>query len=90
MLNKKIEIINLTLFVFLFVICLFVNEYFFISAFLSSAGIAYNIYLYFFNRENLPGGCEKEDTGINEKNAILKDLDKELKRRKKEDNFLRN
>jgi hypothetical protein len=90
MLYKKIEFINLTLFISLLITCLSINGSLIIAAALSSLGITFNIYVFLLKRKNLSAIIEKEDTAMNEKNAILKDLDEELSRRKKEDNFLRN
>jgi hypothetical protein len=90
MLYKKIEFINLTLFISLLITCLSINGSLIIAAALSSLGITFNIYVFLLRRKNLSAIIEKEDTAMNEKNAILKDLDEELSRRKKEDNFLRN
>ena len=90
MLYKKIEFINLTLFISLLITCLSINRSLIIAAALSSLGITFNIYVFLLKRKNLSAIIEKEDTAMNEKNAILKDLDEELSRRKKEDNFLRN
>ena len=90
MLYKKIEFINLTLFISLLITCLSINGSLIIATALSSLGITFNIYLFFLKRKNLSAVIEKEETAMNEKNAILKDLDEELSRRKKEDNFLRN
>jgi dipeptide/tripeptide permease len=90
MLYKKIEFINLTLFISLLITCLSINGSLIIATALSSLGITFNIYVFLLKRKNLSAIIEKEDTAMNEKNAILKDLDEELSRRKKEDNFLRN
>lgn len=90
MLYKKIEFINLTLFISLLITCLSINGSLIIAAALSSLGITFNIYVFLLKRKNLSAIIEKEDTAMNEKKAILKDLDEELSRRKKEDNFLRN
>jgi hypothetical protein len=90
MLYKKIEFTNLTLFISLLITCLFLNGSLIIAVSLCSLGITFNIYLYSLKRKNLSAVIEKEDIAINEKKAILKDLDEELSRRKKEDNFLRN
>jgi len=90
MLYQKIEFINLSLFISLFLTCLFLDRYFIFALALCFLGIACNFYLIFLKRKNSPAVYEKEVTAMNEKDAILKDLDEELSRRKKEDNFLRN
>ncbi|MDG1138755.1 MAG: hypothetical protein P8N49_04475 [Opitutales bacterium] len=87
---QKLEFINLILFVFLFILSFFQDEYFVITVALCSVGIAFNVYLNFFKEMDPSPFDSDKDSSMNEKNAILNDLDDELKRRKKEDDFLRN
>ncbi len=90
MFHQKFELINLILFIFLFILSFFQDRYFILSLVFCSVGMMLNVYLNYINKSNSLSDGKTQNSSMNEKNAILKDLDKELKRRKKEDDFLRN
>ena len=83
---NRIVFINLFVFLALIIvgICLTTGRWWIII--FSAAGFLVNAHLY----RNILGEDAETDQATDGKIEILDDLDKELKRRKKEDNFLRN
>ena len=83
---NRIVFINLFVFLALIIVEISVTTGSWWVIIFSAAGLLVNVHLY----RNILGEDKETDQGTDKKIEILDDLDKELKRRKKEDNFLRN
>ena len=83
---NRIVFINLFVFLALIIVEISVTTGSWWVIIFSVAGLLANVHLY----RNILGEDTETDQGTDKKIEILDDLDKELKRRKKEDNFLRN
>ena len=90
MFNQKLVFINAFFWIMSLLICqIFEDILLWIQMVSVSALIANIVYLLIHNF-NKDKSLPKEESDCAEKNAVMTDLDNELKRRKKEDVFLRN
>ncbi|MEC8014138.1 MAG: hypothetical protein VX153_07910 [Verrucomicrobiota bacterium] len=90
MFNQKLVFINAFFWIMSLLICQIFEDILLWIQMVSVSALIANIVYLLIDKFNKDKSLPKEESDCAEKNAVMTDLDNELKRRKKEDVFLRN
>ena len=90
MFKQKLVFLNAFFWVISLLICQVFEDFLLWIQMVSVSGLILNIVCLLIHKFKKDKSLPKEESDCAEKNAVMTDLDNELKRRKKEDVFLRN